>query len=140
MIDIDNRTSFEIPIELIEKITDNLTESDLELIIDNDNFVLDLNRAYREQNKTTDVLSFPINDELNISMLGTIVISVDYVFDGAVKYRHKPEEEFLLLYIHGLLHLLGYDHETDHGEMRQKESEIIKKYQLPSSLIVRNLY
>jgi probable rRNA maturation factor len=46
-------------------------------------------------------------------------------------------EELSLLFIHGLLHLLGYDHETDDGEMRQKETELIRELGLPESLIVR---
>ncbi|WP_193228465.1 rRNA maturation RNAse YbeY, partial [Aliarcobacter butzleri] len=47
-------------------------------------------------------------------------------------------EEFTLLFIHGLLHLLGFDHEIDNGEHRLKEEELIEKFKLPSSLIVRN--
>ena len=50
---------------------------------------------------------------------------------------HTPQDELALLFIHGLLHLLGYDHECDNGEMRAKEEELIKKFDLPESLIIR---
>jgi probable rRNA maturation factor len=52
--------------------------------------------------------------------------------------KSHTETRTNLLFIHGLLHLLGYDHEVDNGEHRQKEEELIKQFNLPSSLIVRN--
>ena len=70
--------------------------------------------------------------------LGSIVISVDYVEEKAKEYGHTFNEEFNLLFIHGLLHLLGFDHEIDNGEHRAKEEELIKSFNLPDSLIVRN--
>ena len=69
--------------------------------------------------------------------LGSIVISVDFVTQKAAEFQHSEEEEFTLLFIHGLLHLLGYDHETDNGEMREKEEQIITELNLPKSLIIR---
>jgi len=98
-------------------------------------------REYRHKDKATDVLSFPIDqDDIadNTFMpLGSIVISVDFVIEKAKKYNHSTDAEMALLFIHGLLHLLGYDHENDAGEMREKEALIIKAFNLPSSLIVR---
>jgi len=73
----------------------------------------------------------------NFMPLGSIVISIDYVLDKAKFYKHSEEAEMALLFIHGLLHILGYDHEIDTGEMREKEALIIKKFSLPNSLIVR---
>ena len=69
--------------------------------------------------------------------LGSIVISYEYVQNIAQKLQHSEQEEFTLLFIHGLLHILGFDHEVDNGEMREKESAIITNYNLPKSLIVR---
>ncbi|MEO1938129.1 MAG: rRNA maturation RNase YbeY, partial [Sulfurimonas sp.] len=69
--------------------------------------------------------------------LGSIVISYDFVKEKAAEFGHSQDDEFTLLFIHGLLHILGYDHEIDSGEMRQKEEEIIKNFNLPKSLIVR---
>jgi probable rRNA maturation factor len=83
------------------------------------------------------VLSFPLEDVPHMP-LGTIVISVDKVKEKALELGHSEEDEFTLLFIHGLLHLLGYDHEVDDGEMRLKEKEIIKTFNLPDSLILRN--
>ena len=70
--------------------------------------------------------------------LGSIVISIDTAKKEAEEFGHSIEDEIKLLFIHGLLHLLGYDHEIDNGEMRAKEAEIIEKFNLPKSLIVRN--
>jgi probable rRNA maturation factor len=70
--------------------------------------------------------------------IGSIIISADKVKQKADELGHSKEDEFKLLLIHGLLHLTGYDHETDNGEMREKEEEIIKNFNLPKSLIIRN--
>lgn len=70
--------------------------------------------------------------------LGSIVISVDYAQEKANEFNHTLEEEITLLFIHGLLHLLGFDHEVDKGEHRTKEEELINTFNLPNSLIVRN--
>ena len=60
------------------------------------------------------------------------------VVEKAKEYGHTFNEEFSLLFIHGILHLLGYDHEVDNGEHRAKEEELIKEFNLPDSLIIRN--
>ena len=56
-----------------------------------------------------------------------IVISTDFVEEKAKEYGHSFNEEFSLLFIHGILHLLGFDHEVDEGEHRNKEEELIKE-------------
>jgi probable rRNA maturation factor len=97
----------------------------------------ELNKIYRNKDKATDVLSFPLEDMPGMP-LGSIVISIDTAKKVANELGHSIEGEIKLLFIHGLLHLLGYDHETDNGEMREKEKEIIEKFNLPKSLIIRN--
>jgi probable rRNA maturation factor len=72
-----------------------------------------------------------------MSPLGSIVISQDLVISKAEELGHAQEDEFTLLFIHGLLHLLGYDHEIDDGEMRKEEERLINTFNLPKSLIVR---
>jgi probable rRNA maturation factor len=62
---------------------------------------------------------------------------VDLKHKKAKLYNHSFNDELALLFIHGLLHLVGYDHEIDDGEHRAKEEEMIKKFNLPNSLIVR---
>jgi len=137
MIEFDNRTDYYFDIKLLENIADSLTQKDIELILTNDGEIRKMNKEFRGIDKATDVLSFPLEDTPG-AMLGVIVISLDKVLEAAQKFDHSPSEELPLLFIHGLLHLLGYDHEVDNGDMRKKEEEIIKKFGLPKSLIVRN--
>jgi probable rRNA maturation factor len=72
------------------------------------------------------------------SPIGSIVISLDFLKEYSIEYKNTIEEEFALLFIHGLLHILGYDHEIDSGEQRAKEEELINYFNLPKSLIIRN--
>jgi probable rRNA maturation factor len=143
IIDLDNQTSLNVDIDALEAIAQSLTNREIELIITDNESIRELNREYREKDKPTDVLSFPLETPFTEQSvfdipLGTIVISADYVKEKANTYGHTEQDELKLLFIHGLLHLLGYDHETDEGEMRQKEREIIEQFGLPSSLIIRN--
>jgi len=138
MIDIENNTSFEIDLLSLEKISSSLTSKDIELIIVRNDEIQELNNEHRNIDKATDVLSFPLEFDMPNMPLGSIVISTDLVEEKAKEYGHSFNEEFSLLFIHGLLHLLGYDHEVDNGDHREKEEELIKKFNLPKSLIVRN--
>jgi probable rRNA maturation factor len=136
MIDIENKTTLEIDEALLEKITSSMTDKDVELIVTDNTEMQKINKEHRNIDKTTDVLSFPY-EEMPYAPLGSIVISYDKVKEKADAFGHSQSDEFTLLYIHGLLHLLGYDHECDSGEMRQKEEELIHLFALPKSLIVR---
>ncbi len=138
MIDLDNGTEFEIDIISLEKIAQTLTKKDIELLVVRNDEIQELNREHRKIDKATDVLSFPMDFDFEHMPLGSIVISTDFVEEKAKEYGHSFNEEFSLLFIHGLLHLLGFDHEVDNGEHRAKEEELIKKFNLPDSLIVRN--
>ena len=132
-----NETDFlEFDKNLLLTILKNLTEQSIELIIVDSPKIKEINLKYRGIDKPTDVLSFPLVSVPN-APLGTIVINKDKVIEAAKIHGHSPKEEFTLLFIHGLLHLLGYDHEVDNGEMRKMEEELIHKYRLPNSLIVR---
>jgi len=136
MIDIDNQTSFEVNDTLLLKIATSITDKDIELIVTTNDKIQKINKEYRNIDKPTDVLSFPY-EEMPMSPLGSIVISQDLVISKAQELGHSQEDEFTLLFIHGLLHLLGYDHEIDDGEMRQEEERLINDFNLPKSLIVR---
>ncbi|MHC3994504.1 rRNA maturation RNase YbeY [Thiomicrolovo sp. ZZH C-3] len=136
MIDIDNQTDFQPDITLLDAIADTLDASEMELIICDDETIRVLNREHRGIDKATDVLSFPY-DPMPMAPIGSIVISADHVRSGAARFGHSETEECALLFLHGVLHLLGFDHETDAGEMRHKEEEVINALGLPSSLIVR---
>ncbi|HIC12199.1 MAG TPA: rRNA maturation RNase YbeY [Sulfurimonas sp.] len=137
MIELDNRTNLIIDISLLQLISDTLTNKEIELIITSNSEIQSINAECRNINKPTDVLSFPY-EEMPMSPLGSIVISEDFVKEKASELGHTDSDELTLLFIHGLLHLLGYDHEIDSGEMREKEKDIIELYTLPNSLIVRN--
>ena len=80
----------------------------------------DMNRRFRQKNKPTDVLSFP--SEMP-KLAGDIAISVEIATANANQLGHSVETELKILILHGLLHLAGYDHETDDGEMRKLEDE-----------------
>jgi len=138
MIDLDNHTSLPIDIPILETIKNSLSAKEIELIIVYNDEIQELNKLHRNINKATDVLSFPMEFDMPNMPLGSIVISSDFVALKATEYQHSFNDEFTLLFIHGLLHLLGYDHEVDEGEHREKEEELIKQFNLPNSLIVRN--
>ena len=137
LITIENQTNFEIPIDKIEDISSRLSNREVELVVCDNDTIREINRDHRDIDRHTDVLSFPLDGDFDLLPLGSIVISSDYAISRAKELGHTPQEEFTLLYIHGLLHLLGYDHEVDSGEMRAKEERIIESYALPTSLIVR---
>ena len=138
LIDLDNQTSFEVNLDFLKEISDSLTSKDIELIIVTNDEIQKLNQEHREKNTPTDVLSFPLEFDMPNMPLGSIVISIDFVKEKAKHFKHSNSDELSLLFIHGLLHLVGYDHEIDSGEHRAKEEELIKKYNLPNSLIIRN--
>lgn len=137
MIDFDNRTSLDIDIKVVELIALSLSDRDIELILTDSQEIREINREFRGIDKDTDVLSFPF-ENLPMAPLGSIVISKSYVEQKSAELGHTINDEFTLLFIHGLLHLLGYDHEVDCGEMRLLEQEMVEKYNLPLSLIVRS--
>ncbi len=137
MILLDNETDHAVDIEILERLAATLTDRDIELIVCNDETIADLNMQHRGISKATDVLSFPIDGNHQHLPLGTIVISYDTAALASKQHGHEPQDELALLFTHGMLHLLGYDHETDNGEMRSAEHKIIKQFGLPDSLIIR---
>ncbi len=86
------------------------------------------NKDYRKKNYPTDVLSFPVNetDEENRLYLGDILISIDKASENAKASGHPVDKELEILVLHGILHLMGYDHETDRGQMNALESKLRK--------------
>lgn len=100
---------------------------EISLLITDDETIHQLNKEYRQKDKPTDVLSFPMEDEV---MLGDIVISLDTAKKQAQEREIGLDREIAFLFIHGLLHLLGYDHETsveDEKKMFALQEEILKK-------------
>jgi probable rRNA maturation factor len=92
-----------------------------------------LNTEFRGKNKTTDVLSFPFEaDEFDLEkdFLGDIVISLEQARRQSAENNLDLETEIRQLILHGILHLCGYDHETDDGEMNRRELELRKKLKI----------
>jgi len=108
------------------------------VLISNSLRLRDLNFRHRAKNAATDVLSFP-SGELGNGFAGDIVISHDIAAANAHALGHSLSEEIRILILHGILHLAGYDHENDHGEMEQKEAVLRNKMGLPTGLIERTL-
>jgi probable rRNA maturation factor len=114
----------------------------LSLAIVSDRRVKALNRQYRGRDYATDVLSFPGEDAASVSTaplacLGDIVIARGVLRRQARQARHSVATELRVLALHGLLHLLGYDHERDAGEMWRVERRLRRKGGLPEGLIER---
>jgi probable rRNA maturation factor len=99
-----------------------------------------LNRRFRGFDKPTDVLSFPAlrmgSSQLN-SVAGEVVISADIARENAKGLDHSLEAEVKILALHGMLHLAGYDHERDTGQMARKESRLRRQFKLEAALIER---
>ena len=122
---------------LLEQIADFLGAGDVELVFVNDDEMRKINHEHRGIDKATDVLSFPY-EQVSGGLMGSVVISTDTASRVAGELGHSIECEIALLFLHGVLHILGYDHEIDDGQMRGKEKEVIEHFSLPDSLIIRN--
>jgi probable rRNA maturation factor len=100
-----------------------------------------LNFRFREKNTTTDVLSFPSQAQFNgtdkRAFAGEIAISADIARENAAGLGHPAALEVKVLALHGILHLAGFDHERDNGQMARKEAGLRRKLGLPSSLTER---
>ena len=125
------RTVLQKTAELLELSDD--TEVSV-LVVDNET-IRKLNRDYRGKDVATDVLSFPQEEEMEDNgepaviggpterMLGDIVISIEKAVEQAEEYGHSIERELAFLAVHGMLHLLGHDHETDAAAKKSMRSE-----------------
>ena len=118
-------------------------ETEISVLLVDNATIQELNRDYREKDAPTDVLSFPLEEELEgegepeiiggptARMLGDIVISVEKAATQAAEYGHSVERELAFLLVHGLLHLLGHDHEKDEAAkklMRSEEKRILSAF------------
>ncbi len=103
--------------------------------------VRSLNRQFRSQNKATDVLSFPAMSSTSTSgkrtVAGDVAISADIALQNAIRLGHPVAQEIKILVLHGILHLAGFDHERDNGEMARQEAKLRHALRLPVALIER---
>ena len=99
---------------------------EISIALVDDCMIKDLNQRYRNVAEPTDVLSFPIDENI----LGDIIISVETARRQAEQFNHSLIRELCYLVTHGILHLLGYEHDSpgDKRQMRQKEERILSKF------------
>lgn len=110
-------------------------QAEVSVVFADDAYIHELNREYRGKDCSTDVLSFALNEgeEPDViggpeeTLLGDIVISLDTAARQAEEFGHSLERELAYLTVHGMLHLLGFDHEAedDKAVMRQKEEQVL---------------
>lgn len=111
--------------------------AEVSVVFADDAYIHELNRDYRGKDTPTDVLSFALNegDEPDIiggpeeTLLGDIIISLDTAARQAEDFGHSLERELAYLTVHGMLHLLGFDHEAEEEKivMRQKEEQVLSQ-------------
>lgn len=109
------------------------------IIIDNER-IHELNRTYRNIDRPTDVITFALEDNKQIDLpvirvLGDVYISIDKAKEQSLSYGHSLKRELCFLAVHGLLHLLGYDHETKEEEeiMFGLQKELLEDYGIKKS-------
>lgn len=127
-------------------------EAEINLLLTDNENIREMNRSFRQIDRATDVLSFPMidyeipgdfsflencpedyfNPETGELLLGDIVISKEKVLEQAQAYGHSPKREYAFLIAHSMLHLFGYDHmeEEERMEMEQKQREILQNIQI----------
>ena len=102
-------------------------ESSATIAFVSDKRIRELNRQFRGIDKATDVLSFPAEEEAN---LGDVAVSVETAAAQARENGLTLDQEIAQLILHGLLHLSGYDHETDNGQMNRLELKLRRKLEI----------
>ena len=120
---------------LVDKL--ELDKCEFNIIITTNEKIHEINREYRNIDRETDVISFAMEDEMDIEyedfrLLGDIYISIDKVKSQALEYGHSMVREICFLATHGVLHLLGYDHmnEDDEVEMFSLQNELLDGYNI----------
>ncbi len=109
-------------------------EEEITLILVDDGQIRELNRTYRRLDRPTDVLAFDLQDEMTGKeedhVLGDVVISVERAAEQAREYGHSLEREIAFLAVHGILHLLGYDHRfaAEENEMFSRQYLVLEKF------------
>jgi len=110
--------------------------AEISILLCHNEYIHQLNKQYRQIDRPTDVLSFALNEGQDVdydgpdaNLLGDIIISLEKVDEQAAEYGHSRERELAYLTIHGMLHILGYDHmePDDKAEMRHEEEFILQR-------------
>lgn len=112
----------------------------INIILTNPEEIREINKEYRNIDKETDCLSFPMfekeeieelikeKEQVTLDILGDVVVSIERVYEQAKEYNHSFERELAYMVVHGFYHLMGYDHmeEEEKNIMRQKEENILQ--------------
>ncbi len=110
-----------------------LEEAIFSIIIVDEKTIQEINKKYRGIDKVTDVISFALEDEkkfiAELRVLGDVYICLEKAKNQALEYGHSLKRELSFLTVHGLLHLLGYEHEEDETEMFKVQKEVLEKYE-----------
>ncbi|HTU49825.1 MAG TPA: rRNA maturation RNase YbeY [Acidobacteriaceae bacterium] len=120
------------------------------VLLASNNAIKRLNGKFRGKHRPTDVISFPAFEMLaqepssrkrpaHPPVAGDLAISLDAAARQARRFGHPVVAELKILILHGLLHLAGYDHETDAGEMAAREEQLRHRFRLPTTLIARTM-
>ena len=130
-IDLDTSTIENVAYAAFQHVSQS-DDVELSILIDDDKAIQALNRKYRNIDKPTDVLAFPaqvLDPDTGLTYLGDIIISFDQAKIQAQQCGHDVGDEIAVLVIHGILHLLGYDHDTVKAkdEMWHIQNEILSK-------------
>jgi probable rRNA maturation factor len=129
----DYKKSLKKIARLVLKELDVPKDAELSITFTDDIQMRELNRSYRQIDRTTDVLSFPQSEGPDFTLLGDIVISIDTAKRHSISYDVTLHEELKKLIIHGILHLLGHDHK------KKKETQIMREKEKELSLIVEDI-
>ena len=120
---------------LVKKL--ELDNCEFNIIIVNNEKIHEINREYRNVDRETDVISFAMEDNMDVTykdfrLLGDIYISIDRVYSQALEYGHSNVREICFLATHGILHLLGYDHmnDSDEEKMFTLQDELLNGYDI----------
>ena len=137
-VEIMNEQEEEISHELTEMLNqllnlaaemENVANKEVAITFVSNEHIQEINKEFRQMDKPTDVLSFPLEEE---DALGDIIISIPRAKEQAQEYGHSFAREMGFLAVHGFLHLLGYDHETEkeEKEMFTKQEQVLQKFGL----------
>ncbi|WP_418627526.1 rRNA maturation RNase YbeY [Anaerosinus sp.] len=134
--------------EIVKKVLNKVAElygleedAEVGVTLTDNEYIKELNTKYRNKECSTDVLSFALNegeepeivDGPSVNLIGDIIISVETAQMQAEEYGHSLERELAFLTVHGMMHLLGYDHieEEDRIEMRKEEEYVLGELGIP---------
>lgn len=144
MFEVINDTELDIPeLDILNEYVNylvgklDLSKCEFNIIITDNKRIHEINKEYRGVDRETDVISFAMEDEMDIEyvdyrLLGDIYISIDKCYSQALEYGHSRLREICFLATHGILHLLGYDHMEPDGELEMfgLQEELLNGYNI----------